>query len=67
MKCSINRRRWKTTICYESDRPLREAVAREGGGWIEERALEFGALLGSAETLRLGSLVKTFKEISLNK
>jgi putative acyl-CoA dehydrogenase len=35
---------------------LREAVAREGGGWIEERAREFGALMGSAETLRLGEL-----------
>jgi putative acyl-CoA dehydrogenase len=41
---------------YECDKPLREAVAREGGGWVDERALEFGALLGRAETLRLGEL-----------
>ncbi len=39
---------------YECDRPLREAVAREGGGWVDEQAREFGALLGKAETLRLG-------------
>lgn len=41
---------------YECDRPLREAVAREGGGWVDEQAREFGALLGRAETLRLGEL-----------
>ncbi|HEV2826340.1 MAG TPA: isovaleryl-CoA dehydrogenase [Pyrinomonadaceae bacterium] len=41
---------------YEGDKPLREAVVREGGGWVEEQALEFGALLGRAETLRLGEL-----------
>lgn len=41
---------------FDCDLPLREAVAREGGGWIEERAREFGALLGNAETLRLGEL-----------
>ena len=41
---------------YEGDRPLREALAREGGGWVEEQAREFGALLGRAETLRLGEL-----------
>jgi len=31
---------------YECDKPLREAVVREGGSWIDERAREFGALLG---------------------
>ncbi|HKO98079.1 MAG TPA: isovaleryl-CoA dehydrogenase [Pyrinomonadaceae bacterium] len=41
---------------YECDRSLREAVAREGGGWVEEQAREFGALLGKAETLKLGEL-----------
>lgn len=41
---------------YECDRPLREAVAREGGGWVEEQAREFGALLGRTEILRLGEL-----------
>ena len=39
---------------FEADVPLREAVRREGGGWIEERALDLGARLGAAETLRLG-------------
>jgi len=41
---------------YECDIPLREAVAREGGAWIEETARDFGALLGKSETLRLGEL-----------
>ena len=41
---------------YECDRPLREAVAREGGGWVEEQAREFGAHVGKAETLKLGEL-----------
>lgn len=41
---------------FAGDTPLREAVQREGGGWIEEQAREFGALLGRAETLRLGDL-----------
>jgi putative acyl-CoA dehydrogenase len=41
---------------YECDKPLREAVAREGGGWVDEQAREFGALLGRTETLRLGEL-----------
>ncbi len=38
------------------DRPLREALRREGAQWIEEEALQYGALLGSAESLRLGVL-----------
>ncbi len=41
---------------FAGDAPLREALQREGGGWIEEQAHEFGALLGRAETLRLGEL-----------
>ncbi|MFN8484565.1 MAG: isovaleryl-CoA dehydrogenase [Anaerolineae bacterium] len=41
---------------YADDTPLREAVQREGGGWIEAQACEFGALLGRAETLALGRL-----------
>jgi putative acyl-CoA dehydrogenase len=39
---------------FEPDLPLREALRREGGGWIEDEALAYGALLGKAETLRLG-------------
>lgn len=39
---------------YETDQPLREAVAREGGAWNDEDASAFGAHLGRAETLALG-------------
>lgn len=38
------------------DTPLVEALRREGGGWVEEQALEYGAVLGRSETLRLGEL-----------
>ena len=38
------------------DAPLVEALRREGGGWVEEQALEYGALLGRSETLRLGEM-----------
>lgn len=48
---------------FESDRPLREAVAREGGGWVEEYARQFGALLGRAETLRLGELANRYPPV----
>lgn len=41
---------------FSHDTPLREALQREGGGWIEEKARQFGALVGKAETLRLGEL-----------
>lgn len=41
---------------FEFDTPLREALRREGGGWIEDRAREYGSLLGRAETLKLGEL-----------
>ncbi len=39
---------------FTSDRPLVEAVRREGAGWAEERLAAFGAIAGKAETLRLG-------------
>ena len=39
---------------FEQDAALREAVAREGGGWGEARLGRFGAWLGQASTLRLG-------------
>ena len=48
---------------YESDRPLREAVAREGGGWVEAQAREFGALLGKKETLQLGELANRYPPV----
>jgi len=41
---------------FEHDTPLREALHREGAGWMEERLVEYGALLGKAETLKLGEL-----------
>ncbi len=41
---------------FEHDPPLREALAREGGGWGEALARDFGARVGRAETLRLGDL-----------
>ena len=41
---------------FAHDTPLQEALRREGGDWAEEKVSEFGALMGSAETLRLGEL-----------
>lgn len=41
---------------FTADAALREAVEREGGAWNDERAMRFGAHLGSAETLALGDL-----------
>jgi putative acyl-CoA dehydrogenase len=39
---------------FEQDVALREAVAREGGGWGEDRVARFGAWLGQGSTIRLG-------------
>ncbi|MFQ5626577.1 MAG: acyl-CoA dehydrogenase family protein, partial [Methyloligellaceae bacterium] len=41
---------------YEQDRPLREALRREGGGWFEKQAMQYGERLGKAETFKLGEL-----------
>jgi putative acyl-CoA dehydrogenase len=41
---------------FAYDTPLQEALRREGGGWAEAEVNEFGALMGCAETLRLGEL-----------
>lgn len=41
---------------YLSDRPLQEAVEREGAGWARESLTAFGALTGSADYLELGAL-----------
>jgi putative acyl-CoA dehydrogenase len=38
------------------DLPLREAVAREGGGWIEDAASRVGEQCGAAATIELGRL-----------
>ncbi len=39
---------------FGGDRVLREAVVREGGAWIEERALKLGASLGGEEAIGWG-------------
>jgi putative acyl-CoA dehydrogenase len=36
------------------DRPLHEALRREGAGWAENRALEVGEIAGRAQTIRWG-------------
>ncbi len=41
---------------FAQDEPLKEALKREGGGWGEEQASAFGALMGQAATLHLGEL-----------
>jgi len=38
------------------DRPLMEAVSREGGDWARDRVLALGDLAGRPETLELGRL-----------
>ena len=39
---------------FDSDRPLAEALRREGAEWAEERARELGAICGSHQTIRWG-------------
>ncbi len=39
---------------YLSNQPLREALAREGAEWAEQRAVELGELAGSEEAIRWG-------------
>ncbi len=39
---------------FDSDRPLVEAVRREGAEWAEGRARELGAICGSHQTIRWG-------------
>jgi putative acyl-CoA dehydrogenase len=41
---------------FASNRPLAEALEREGAGWARERAHAVGRDFGAAETLRLGAL-----------
>ncbi len=48
---------------FSSDRPLTEAVSREGADWIAERAGEFGRLCGSAEVLALGDEANRFPPV----
>ncbi len=48
---------------YEQDTSLREALHREGGGWIEPEARDYGTVLGRAETLRLGELANDYPPV----
>lgn len=48
---------------FEFDTPLREALTREGASWVAEQAHEFGALLGRAETLKLGELANRYTPV----
>jgi putative acyl-CoA dehydrogenase len=45
---------------FESDCALKEAVSREGGGWIDAEARKLGELLGKPETINLGVLANRF-------
>ena len=45
---------------FESDCALKEAVHREGGGWIDAEASKFGELLGKPEAINLGALANRF-------
>jgi putative acyl-CoA dehydrogenase len=45
---------------FDSDCALREAVNREGGGWINAEAHKLGQVLGKPETINLGVLANRF-------
>jgi putative acyl-CoA dehydrogenase len=45
---------------FDSDCALKEAVSREGGGWIDAEARKLGELLGKPETINLGVLANRF-------
>jgi putative acyl-CoA dehydrogenase len=45
---------------FDSDCALKEAVHREGGGWIDAEARALGELLGKPETINLGVLANRF-------
>src|SRR5436853_329690 len=40
---------------FDHDLALVEALRREGGGWAEDRVRAYGAIQGSATTLRWGA------------
>jgi putative acyl-CoA dehydrogenase len=46
---------------FIENRPLVEAVKREGGGWIHDRAAQLGALAGSHEVIQWGFDANEFK------
>ena len=45
---------------FETDRPLREALTREGAGWASGKASDLGAICGSPEVLRWGAEANDF-------
>jgi putative acyl-CoA dehydrogenase len=45
---------------FDSDCALKEAVSREGGGWIDAEARKLGELLGKPETVNLGVMANRF-------
>ncbi|MBV9732668.1 MAG: isovaleryl-CoA dehydrogenase [Verrucomicrobia bacterium] len=45
---------------FDSDEALKEAVRREGGGWIESEAHRLGELLGTPEIISLGVQANQF-------
>ncbi|MBV9272259.1 MAG: isovaleryl-CoA dehydrogenase [Verrucomicrobia bacterium] len=45
---------------FESDEALKEAVRREGGGWIEPAARKLGQRLGTPEIINLGVQANRF-------
>jgi putative acyl-CoA dehydrogenase len=45
---------------FDSDQALKEAVRREGGGWIEPEAHKLGELLGRPEIINLGVQANRF-------
>ena len=59
-RSSTRARRSKTSNLFTSDRPLIEAVQREGGGRAAKRLTAFGAVCGSAEAFEQGRLANEF-------
>ena len=45
---------------FAIDRPLQEALKREGGGWAEERVSRFGTVCGTADVQRWGREANAF-------
>ena len=45
---------------FESDSALKEAVQREGAGWINAEACRLGEFLGRPDTINLGFLANRF-------
>jgi putative acyl-CoA dehydrogenase len=48
---------------FSTDRPLREAVAREGAAWACPRLEEYGAWAGSAEAIEWGVLANEYPPV----